>query len=110
MTYNRRVKRLRADWDGICHIEGEPSRLRCRVVDISMLGLGITLEHTSPSELAGRRISVDVPAVTQFQGQITHAEPILGGAVRIGVRLNEHAAAGDAGDASGATMVERNAT
>ncbi len=110
MTYNRRVKRLRADWDGICHIEGEPAQQRCRVVDVSMLGLGITLDHVSPSELAGRHISVDVRAVTQLQGEIIHAEPILGGGVRIGVKLNEHAAGGDAGNASGPTMVERSAT
>lgn len=54
MTYNRRVKRLRADWDGTCHIDGEPDELRCKVVDISMLGLGVTLKQSSPSELAGR--------------------------------------------------------
>jgi hypothetical protein len=109
MTYNRRVKRLRADWDGICHIEGEPDDRKCRVVDISMHGLGITLEHPSPTELAGRNISVDVPAVAQIQGQITHAELILGGAIRIGVMLNEHASA-EVNSSSHATMVERNRT
>jgi hypothetical protein len=108
MTYNRRVKRLRADWDGTCHIEGELDDRKCRVVDISMLGLGITLKHPSPAELAGRGISVDVPAVAQLQGQITHAELILGGAIRLGVMLNEQASAGSK-DPRGA-MVERNRT
>ena len=70
---------------GICRIEGEPGELRCRVDDISMLGLGVTFAHPSPSQLAGRRISVDVPAVAQLEGEITHAEPILGGAVHAGV-------------------------
>ena len=109
MTYNRRVKRLRADWDGICHIEGELDDRKCRVVDISVLGLGITLDHPSPAELAGRSISVEVPAVAQLQGQITHAELVLGGAIRIGVLLNEQASAGTS-SASRSTMVEHNRT
>ena len=108
MTYNRRVKRLRADWDGICHVEGELDARTCRVVDISMLGLGITLDHPSPAELAGRSISVDVPAVAQLHGQITNAELILGGAVRIGVRLSEQASVGR--DSASRRMVERSGT
>ncbi len=108
MTYSRRVKRLRAGWDGVCRIEGEPGERRCRIDDISMLGLGVTLTHSSPSQLAGRRISVDVPAMARFEGEITHAEVILGGAVRVGVvfkdtsatRLNA-ASQGTAGDSSG---------
>jgi hypothetical protein len=95
VTYNRRVKRLRAGWDGTCCIEGEPGERRCRIDDISMLGLGVTFTHASPSQLAGRHISVDVPAMARFEGQITHAEVVLGGAVRVGVVFNEH---------SGATM------
>ncbi len=85
MTYSRRVKRLPAGWDGICRIEGETGEWRCRVDDISMLGLGVTLTHSSPAQLAGRHIAVDVPAVAQLEGRITHAEPILGGAVHVGI-------------------------
>jgi hypothetical protein len=95
VTYNRRVKRLRAGWDGICRIEGEPGEQQCRVDDISMLGLGVTFTHPSPSQLAGRRISIDVPAMAQFQGEITHAEVILGGAVRAGVVFNAPSAGVD---------------
>jgi hypothetical protein len=86
------VKRLRAGWDGICRIEGESDDRQCRVVDISMLGLGITLKHPAPADLAGRGISIDVPAVAQLEGAITHAEPILGGVVRAGVTFNEPSA------------------
>jgi hypothetical protein len=93
VTYNRRVKRLAAGWDGICSIEGESGERLCRVVDISMLGLGIALAHPSPTELAGRRISIDVPAMARLEGQITHAEPILGGAVRAGVTFLDPASA-----------------
>jgi hypothetical protein len=89
MTYNRRVKRLRAGWDGICCIEGEPDERRCRIDDISMLGLGVTFTHPTPSQLAGRRISVDVPAMARLEGEITHAEVILGGAVRVGIVFSD---------------------
>jgi len=92
MTYSRRVKRLPAGWDGLCRIEGESGERRCRIDDISMLGLGVTLTHPSPFELAGRAISVDVPGVANLEGEITHAEPILGGAVRAGVVFKERAA------------------
>ena len=89
MTYNRRVKRLRAGWDGICCIEGEPDERRCRIDDISMLGLGATFTHPTPSQLAGRRISVDVPAMARLEGEITHAEAVLGGAVHAGVAFKD---------------------
>jgi PilZ domain len=89
MTYSRRVKRLRAGWEGVCRIEGESGERRCRIEDISMLGLGVTFAHPSPSQLAGRRISVAVPAMAQLEGEITHAEAVLGGAVHAGVAFKD---------------------
>ena len=65
------------------------------VDDISMLGLGITLMHAAPAQLASRRIAVDVPAVARLEGVITHAESILGGAVRAGVVFNVPSVGGD---------------
>jgi hypothetical protein len=105
MTYSRRVKRLRAGWDGICRIEGDPADRRCRVDDISMLGAGVILTHPEPSELAGRRISIDVPAVARLEGEITHAEPILGGAVRAGIVFSDGATSGLDGTAPRTTLV-----
>ncbi|HXN61485.1 MAG TPA: hypothetical protein VN886_13640 [Acidimicrobiales bacterium] len=89
--YSRRVKRLRAGWEGICLIEGESDELRCRVVDISILGLGVTFKHPSPSpsQLGGRRICVDIPGVARLEGKITHAVPVLGSAVRVGIMFDE---------------------
>ena len=107
MTYSRRVKRLRAGWDGVCRIEDDPAERPCRVDDISMLGAGVTFAHPSPSELAGRRISVDVPAVAQLEGEITHAETILGGAVRAGIVFGEGAKPGVDGTTSGTTLGNR---
>jgi hypothetical protein len=65
MKLRRRVPRQPAGWNGTCHVEGETADgwRPCRVIDISMLGLGMTLNHSSPSHLVGRRISVDVPAI-----------------------------------------------
>jgi hypothetical protein len=104
MTYSRRVKRLRAGWDGVCHIEGEPGERQCRIDDISMLGLGVTFTHASPAGLAGRRISVDVPAMARFEGEITHAEAILGGAVRVGIVFSGGSSATEDVTASRSTM------
>jgi hypothetical protein len=96
MHMRRRVPRQPAGWDGSCQIEGEPSKMRreCRVIDISMLGLGITLNHPNTSEVLGRRISVDVAAVgdavrIRLEGVVTNAQPTLGGAVRIGIAFDE---------------------
>jgi len=95
VTYRRRVPRQPAGWEGICSIEGDsPFGLReCRVVDISMLGLGITLHHPSPSRLVGRRISVDVPAAAdsvriRLEGEIKNAGPTQNGAIRVGIEFD----------------------
>ena len=55
--FRRRVPRQPAYWDGTCHIEGEADAgcWECRVLDISMFGLGLTLQHPAPSRLVGRR-------------------------------------------------------
>jgi hypothetical protein len=110
MPYSRRVKRLRAGWDGVCRIEGETGDWPCRVEDISMLGIGVTLNHPSPAQLAGRRISIDVPAVAQLEGEITHAALILGGAVHAGVRFIEHTASPPDGASSQTSHVDHSAT
>ena len=96
MHMRRRVPRQPAGWDGSCHIEGESTETRreCRVIDISMLGLGITLNHPNTSEVLGRHISVDVAAVgdsvsIRLEGVVTNAQPTLGGAVRIGIAFDE---------------------
>ena len=95
MKHRRRVPRQPASWEGNCHIEGEPleGSRACRVIDISMLGLGMTFEHPSPSELLGRRISVDVPAVSdsvsiRLEGVINNAAPTLDGLVRVGIAFD----------------------
>ena len=93
MKHRRQVPRQPAGWEGTCHIEGESAARSCRVIDISMLGLGLTFTHPSPSELLGRRISVDVRAVgdsvsIRLEGVVKNAGPTLEGAVRVGVAFD----------------------
>ena len=94
MPYRRRVPRQPADWVGLCHIENESAaRWRdCRIFDISMLGVGITFEYPSATELIGRRISVEVPAVgdsvrIRLEGEIKNASRIHEGSIRVGIEF-----------------------
>ena len=92
MYFRRRTPRQPAGWDGVCQIEGEFAA-RCRVVDISMLGVGITLDHPSPYALVGRHISVDLPAVgdsasIRLEGKIANARLTLRTTVRVGIEFD----------------------
>jgi hypothetical protein len=99
MQFRRRVPRQPAGWDGICQIEGELAG-RCRVIDMSMFGLGIMLEHPAPAELAGRRISVGVPTVAgdsfriRLDGKIVNAKTTRDRAVRVGIEFDQPFKAG----------------
>jgi PilZ domain len=95
MERRRRVSRQPAGWAGMCRIDGE-SVVRwhdCRVIDISILGLGITFHHQRPSELVGRVLHVEVPAVgdsvkVRFEGKIRNAaQTNPEGTVRVGVEF-----------------------
>jgi hypothetical protein len=95
MEDRRSVPRERVGWAGLCQIEGELAT-PCRVVDLSMSGLGVTLSHTSfprrdrgatvgdtLPQLVGRRISVDVPALgdslsIRLEGQVANARRMSG--------------------------------
>ena len=65
-----------------------------------MLSLGITLERPSPAELAGRRISVDVPTVTgdsfriRLNGKMANQRRLAGRAVRVGIEFDQPFEAG----------------
>ena len=75
MNHRRGVPRHPALWDGTCSIERESIGPRgCRVIDISIFGLGITLKHPSPSQLVGRRISVEIPVADDRSASIRQAQ------------------------------------
>ena len=87
MPYRREVPRQAAGWPGICNIAGDSAESRqCWVVDISMLGAGLTLEHPKPSKLMGRRISIYVPV--QLDGEVTHAGLTLENAAQVGIKFD----------------------
>ncbi len=95
MENRRRVPRQPAGWAGLCHVEGGSVVgwwQDCRVIDISMLGLGITFHHPRPSELVGRGISLEIPAAgdsvkIRFEGEIKSAAAIPEGTVRVGIEF-----------------------
>jgi hypothetical protein len=98
LPLRRRVPRQLAGWSGMCLLDGEREydRRECRVVDISMLGLGLVFQHPSPSTLVGRRIAVEVSAVDdrvniRLEGTVKYATATSGGAVRIGVEFDDDA-------------------
>ena len=67
------------------------------MIDISMLGLGISLDHPNPSELADRLISVNLPGNggcvnVRLEGQVKNASVMISRDIRVGiefVRLSE---------------------
>lgn len=94
MTDRRRVDRKPAGWFASCRLAGEPATAwrDCRVVDISMLGLGITYDHPETSELVGRLISVNLPEEgcsvnVRLEGEIRNAAPTVGGGIRVGIEF-----------------------
>jgi hypothetical protein len=96
LPLRRRVPRQLAGWSGTCLMDGEADteRRECRVVDISILGLGLEFEHPSPSALIGGRISVEVSAVDdrvniRLEGIVKYATVTSGSAVRVGVEFDD---------------------
>jgi hypothetical protein len=92
----RRVPRQLAGWSGTYVMDGEPDSEQrdCKVVDISMLGLGLMFEDPSPFNLIGRRISVEVTAVDdrvniRLEGVVRNATVTSGGTVRVGVEFDD---------------------
>jgi PilZ domain len=94
MENRRRASRQMACWSGFCHVEGESASgwRDCRIVDISMLGIGIRMQHPRPSDLVGRRLSVEVPAVgdsvnVRFEGEVKNVARTTLRSVRIGIEF-----------------------
>jgi hypothetical protein len=95
MESYRRVQRQAAGWTGTCLIEEDAATAQwrdCFVLDISMLGLGIAFDHRRPSDLKGRGISVQFPAVSdqvsvQLEGQIKSIDVMRLGLVQAGIEF-----------------------
>jgi hypothetical protein len=94
MENRRRLHRQPAGWAASYQLAGEPASgwRDCRVVDISMLGIGITFDHPNPSELSGRLISVNLPGDgscvnVRLEGEIKNAAVTLSRDIRVGVEF-----------------------
>ncbi len=95
MEVRRRVPRQIASWVGSCHIEGEPAEepRRCRVLDVSELGLGIVIDHPLGSGLVGRHVSVETPTMgtsvnIRLEGEVRNAVALDSGSVRLGIEFD----------------------
>jgi|HubBroStandDraft_6_1064221.scaffolds.fasta_scaffold362730_3 hypothetical protein len=96
MENRRRAVRHMAGWNGFCHVEGEGASgwRDCRVVDISMLGVGIRMQYLRASELVGRRVSIELPAVgdsinIRLEGVVKRiAKTTLRATVHIGIEFD----------------------
>lgn len=97
MLERRRTARQASGWSGTCLIENEALGDVWResaVLDISPFGLGITLRDMDSwqSELVGRDVAVEFPAVSDWvsirvEGKIRNAALIRPGLVRAGVEF-----------------------
>jgi hypothetical protein len=94
MEERRRIPRQMAGWSGFCHVEGESASgwRDCRVMDISMLGIGIRMHCTRPTGLVGRRVSVELPAVgdsvnIRFEGEVKNISRTATRSARIGIEF-----------------------
>jgi hypothetical protein len=96
VEHRRRALRQAAGWTGCCLIENELATVgwrECFVLDISARGLGISVCHQRPSELKGKGIAVEMPALSdsvsvRLEGEIRYA--VAGDdtdIVRIGIEL-----------------------
>jgi hypothetical protein len=96
VEHRRRAIRQAAGWTGCCLIENELATVgwrECFVLDISARGLGISVRHHRPSELKGKGIAVEMPALSdsvsvRLEGEIRYAVAAdESDVVRIGIEL-----------------------
>jgi len=92
----RRIHRQPIGWAASYQMADEValSWRDCRVVDISMLGMGITLARCESSDLVGRLISVNLPGAAssvnvRLEGEIKSAVPTINRRLRIGIEFTE---------------------
>lgn len=93
MGYRRRLHRMPVGWKARCLSEGASQWRDCQVVDISILGLGLTMRHSRPNDLLGRRMTVEVPAVSdsvafRLGGVVRNTVVLRGVVVRVGVEFS----------------------
>ena len=94
MENRRREHRKPAGWAASYRLADDPVGTwhDCRVVDISMLGVGITFDHPNPAELSGRLITVNLPGGgtcvnVRLQGEVKNATATMNRDIRVGIEF-----------------------
>jgi PilZ domain len=92
MERRRRVPRVSTPgWSGTYSIEGDGRE--CKVIDISVLGIGIELYGDVPQNLVGRRLDVQVQAPVgesvsiHLTGTVKNTGPGPEGGIRAGLEF-----------------------
>jgi hypothetical protein len=92
---HRRVERLPVGRGGLCRVGTDPEEewLHCRLLDISMRGLAIYLQHPSPSALIGQHVIVEVSpfddsVLFRLEGSISEALPMKG-SIRVAIAFGK---------------------
>jgi PilZ domain len=90
----RRIHRQPIGWAASYRLTDEAAHgwRDCRVVDISMLGMGITVACLHPSDLVGRLVSVNLPGPAssvnvRLEGEIKSAVPTINRRLRVGIEF-----------------------
>jgi PilZ domain len=98
MRDRRRAARQTAGWRATCLIDepelGTKEWRECWVLDLSTNGLALTMLHRNPSEMLGRSILVEFPAMSQWvsvrlEGRINNIEEMAPELVRVGIEFEE---------------------
>jgi len=95
MELRRRAPRINTDWPGRCKLDDEPDSEErdCRVIDISLLGVGVEMLGDGVGNLVGRVLVVDVePPIgksvrLQVSGQVMNQGKTLEGSTRVGLQF-----------------------
>ena len=88
----RRVPRQGVTWFGKCFIDGRFGSWECRVVDVSILGVGLELFGPPPRDVIGGRILADVDHGSislQLRGIVRHTASGSEGGLRVGLEFTD---------------------
>ena len=90
---HRRVERQPGGRSGLCRVGSDPGEawLHCRLIDISVLGLAISIQDPSPTAWIGQHVVVDVSpfedsVIFRLEGSICEAFPMkTEGTTQVGI-------------------------
>ena len=95
MEQRRRVPRQEAGWEGKYLIDGVPEAGwdGCRVLDLSVAGVGLELFGRIPRDLLGRLLDVEASSGTsvglRLRGAVRNVGPGPEGGVRVGLEFTD---------------------